>query len=182
MLTTLTILAFIVLLALSAVGIVLALLTLPGTWLIVVGAIILQYGAPASAGLFGRDMPPLFDVWTLVACAGIALAAEIIEFAASALGAKKAGGGASGAIFSIIGGLVGAILGSFVVPLIGTIIGGVAGAGIGAVLGERHVGKKSWADASRVGQGAAAGRLVATIAKSAAAALIGLILLVAVWA
>jgi uncharacterized protein len=163
------------------VGMVLALITLPGTWLILLGAIVLNYGLPKLMVLAGKTMPQLFEDKTLIALVVVALLAEIIEFAASAAGAKKAGGGKSGAIFSIIGGLVGGIVGGIVIPIVGAIPGGIVGAGVGAVLGERHLGKKSWEAAARVGQGAAAGRAVATIAKSAAAAIIGGTLLVAVW-
>lgn len=182
MVTALTIAAFLVLLIVGLIGVGLALLTLPGTWLILAAGIVLQFLTRELARLSGHEMPWLFDNATLWTCAGIALVAEIVEFVASAIGTKRAGGGKSGALFSILGGLVGGILGGLIIPIVGAIPGGVVGAGVGALLGERGVGKRSWRDAFRIGQGAAAGRLVATVAKGGAAGLIAIILLVAVWA
>lgn len=122
--------------------------------------------------------PAMFSWWTLGIAAGLALIAELVEFGASAVGAAKAGGTRRGAIGSVIGALVGAVGGSVIVPILGTIIGAALGAGIGALLFERHDGRKSWKDASKIGAGAAAGRLVATLAKVVIACVVAVMLIV----
>lgn len=120
----------------------------------------------------------MFSWWTLGIAAGLALIGELIEFGASAVGAAKAGGTRRGAIGSIIGALVGAIGGSLIVPILGTIIGAALGAGLGALIFERHDGRKTWKEASKIGAGAAAGRLVATLAKVVVACIVAVILIV----
>lgn len=163
--------AFIVLLA-SLAGAFITLMTFPGTWLILLVALVCQWA-------FGD--PRIFSWWTLGAMTGLALAAEVYEFLASAAGSTRSGGGKSGAIGSIIGAIVGAILGSFLVPIpiVGTFVGAVLGAGIGALVLERGIGKKSWTDSYTIGKGAAVGRFTATIIKGIIAAVIGVVLTVA---
>lgn len=160
-----TLLAGIILFVISLIGIGLTLITLPGTWFIV-----------GSALLINWLWMPVFNTWMLAACAGMALLAEIADFALSAAGASKSGGGRSGAIGSIFGGLIGAIVGSFVVPILGTIAGGVIGAGVGAFALERGVAQRSWEQAMKIGRGAAIGRAAAMFLKVAIAAAIGICL------
>lgn len=181
MVTTLTILAFLLLLAVSAVGVALALLTLPGAWLILIAGIVLGFGTPALAGLMGHTMAPLYDERTLIVCGVLALLAEIIEFVASAAGAKRAGGGRGAMVWAMMGGLVGGLAGGMIIPIVGAIPGGVLGAGLGAVAAERTLSGRTWRESSRVGQGAAAGKLGAIVAKGGAAGVIALILLVNLW-
>lgn len=151
-------------------GVVLTLLTLPGTWVALVTALGIKLW-----------QPDLFDWWVLAVALVLALIGEAIEFGAGALGAAKAGASRRGALGAIVGSIVGAILGSpFFFP-IGTILGGVAGAAAGTLVMERGTTQKSWGEASRAGAGAAAGRLVATLAKTGVAAVIALLLAVAVW-
>src|SRR5688572_14996620 len=136
----------------SIVGIVLTIVTLPGTWLAVLVA--------AGCTLW---QPELMSWWVVAAAAGLAAIGEIVELFASAAGAKRTGGARSGAIGAVVGGIVGAIAGSFVVPIIGTIIGAIVGAGVGAALAERGVQKRGWRESAAVGTGAAAGRAVAMV-------------------
>ncbi len=153
----------------ALVGVILTLLTLPGTWLIVLAAIGLK-----------AWRPELIDWWTVGVLAGIAVLAEIVEFGAGALGAAKGGATKRGAIGAIVGSFVGAIAGTFI-PLfpISTIAGGVVGAAAGTVLMERGSAQRSWADAARSGRGAAVGRLFATLSKTALAAVMGIVVSVA---
>jgi uncharacterized protein len=156
------------------VGIVLTILTLPGVWVTLAVALICQLIA-------GGD-PPLFSWWTLAAAFALAIAGEIIELIASAIGAARYGGGKSGAIGSIIGSTVGAIFGTFLIPIpiVGTIAGGVIGAALGAVMAERGCGGRSWGQSCRVGQGAAIGRLLSTVAKLAVAVAVTILLMIAI--
>lgn len=177
----------------SVLGVLLTAATLPGIWFMILMAALAQWwslsGSSPSGGLVGTSAAggvispggtaaAMFSWWTLGIASGLALLAEIVEFGASALGAQKAGGTRRGAIGSIIGGLVGAIAGSLVVPILGTIIGAALGAGIGAIILERHDGRKTWKDATKVGAGAAAGRFVATIAKVTIACVVAAMLIV----
>ncbi len=159
-----TLLAGVILFLIALIGLGLTIATLPGTWFILGAALLTHW-------LYGH--PPLLSTWNLVACASLALLAEVAEFALSAAGAAKQGGGKSGAIGSIIGGLVGAIIGTIIVPILGTIVGGVAGAGLGALVLERGIGQKSWGEATKIGQGAAVGRALSVLMKAAVAAAIG---------
>jgi uncharacterized protein YqgC (DUF456 family) len=153
-------------------GTLLTVLTLPGLWLTLLIALVLQ--------LVYRP-EPLLSWWTLGVCLGLAIIAEVIELVASAAGAAKSGGGRSGAWGSIIGSLIGALAGSFLipVPIVGTIAGAVIGAAAGAITGERGIAGRTWRESFRIGRGAAKGRFFATVVKSGIAALIGAILTVA---
>jgi uncharacterized protein YqgC (DUF456 family) len=148
--------AIVILVALVGVG--LTLVTLPGTWLMVVAALLCQLWRPE-----------MYNWWTLGVVLTLAVIGELIEFGASAMGAAKFGGSKRGAIGATAGSLIGAIAGSpFFFP-IGTIAGGVVGAGAGALLAEKALKKKTWDASGKVAAGAAAGRLVATIAKTGVA-------------
>ncbi|HPO92663.1 MAG TPA: DUF456 domain-containing protein [Phycisphaerales bacterium] len=169
-------------------GVLLTVLTFPGIWFMVLAAALAQwwsYEQLPGAGIAGAAPDPaspavaqslMFNWWVLGTAAALALLGEIIEFFASALGAAKAGGTRRGAIGSILGGLIGAIAGTMILPILGTILGAALGAGVGALLFERHAGRKTWKEATKVGAGAAAGRLVATIAKAAIACAVALML------
>lgn len=167
-----TLLAGLILLVVAAIGFVLTIATLPGTWFILGAAVLVHW-------LWGE--PPVFNMWNLGACFAAALLAEVAEFGLSAVGAAKYGGGRSGAIGSIIGGLIGAIVGTLVVPILGTIVGGVIGAGVGAVALEKGVSQRTWGQAAKIGQGAAVGRAVSVVMKAAVAAIIGVSLMIDAW-
>jgi uncharacterized protein YqgC (DUF456 family) len=153
----------------SLLGVILTLLTLPGTWLAVM--------AGAGVALW---RPELISWWTVAGALALAIIAEVFEIAASAAGAKRGGASRQGAIFAVVGSLVGALVGSFIVPIIGTIVGAVLGAGIGAVAAERGIKGRTWRDSAKAGQGAAVGRLAATVLKTILAVFIALLLSVAV--
>lgn len=139
----------------AVVGIALAMAGLPGTWLIVLAAML--------AELWRGD---LFGWWAIGACIGLAVLAEIIEFVAGAAGASTAGGGKRSWVGAIIGAIVGAVMGTPIVPVLGTILGGVLGAGLGAGLAEWTRDGRSFGDVVRVGQGAAVGRAISVIGKT----------------
>jgi uncharacterized protein YqgC (DUF456 family) len=159
---------------LSWVGVLLTAFTLPGIWLALVGAGLAQWWSWAT---FGSDQL-MFSWWVLGVCVGLGVLAEIVELVASAFGAAKAGGSKKASLASVMGALVGALVGTFLipVPVLGTILGAAGGAGLAALLTERHLGEKTWKAAGKVGAGAAAGRLVATLAKVGFAVVIATIL------
>ena len=154
------------------IGVALALIGLPGTWLILLVGVIVEFIRPET-----------FSWWTIGAGASLAIGAEIAEFVAGAVGAKKAGGSTRAIAMAVVGGIVGAIVGTFVIPIliVGTIAGAAIGSGVCAMLAELTVGGRTIADAGKVGGGAAIGRTLATIFKAGfALALMALMIVAAV--
>jgi len=159
---------------LSVIGLVLTLVTLPGTWTLLAGALLMEL-----------TMPDVLGWRALVAMAALAIIAEIIETFASAVGASKAGGSKRAGIGSIFGSIAGAVLGTVLlpIPIVGTIVGAVVGAGIGAVLlqltkpgDEERTRKEQWTHAHRVGMGAAKARLLSTFLKVGIVIAMGVVL------
>jgi uncharacterized protein len=151
-------------------GVVLTLITLPGTWVAIGVALIIKVWQPS-----------LFPWWVVGVAVVLALVGEAVEFCASALGAARGGATRRGAVGAIVGSIAGAILGSPLLFPIGTIAGGVIGAAAGTIIMERGAADRTWKDATRAGTGAAAGRLVATVAKTGIACAIALLLAVSVF-
>lgn len=161
--------AAILVVLISIIGIALTVVTLPGTWIMIAGAVLIE--------LFW--LPDMFGAWTLGIAFALALLAELVELIASAAGAKKAGGTKRGAFGAIGGSLIGALVGSPILFPIGAIAGGVVGAGLGTILLERVWAKRTWQESAKAGQGAAVGRFFATVMKTAFAVAIGTLLCIA---
>jgi hypothetical protein len=152
----------VVMVVMAGLGLVLAAVTLPGVWLILLAAVGVKLW-----------QPELLSWWTIGAGVGLALLGEIIEAVASALGAKKFGGSGWGAGGSIVGALVGAVLGTLVpVPILGTLAGAIVGAGVGALVAELWIKKRTIQEARRSATGAVIGRAVATVVKITIAGLV----------
>lgn len=150
------------------VGVAATLFSLPGVWLII-----------GSAAIIDLIQPEYFSLRTLLIGVGLGVLAEVAELVASGAGAKRAGGARRSAVGAIFGTIVGAIVGTPFMPIVGTIIGGVIGAGLGAAVMERTVVDRTWGDTMRVAQGAAVGRLVATVIKASFAFVIAVLFVVA---
>ncbi|MEQ8769193.1 MAG: DUF456 domain-containing protein [Phycisphaerales bacterium] len=153
--------AAVIVIVASILGVGLTLITLPGTWAMLLVALVCK-----------AWQPDLLSWWVLGIAAALALLAEAVEFFASAAGSRKAGGSRSGAVGSILGALGGAIAGTILLaflPIIGTVIGAVAGAGLGASLAERGVAQRTWGESYRSGRGAAIGRAWSIVIKGAIA-------------
>jgi uncharacterized protein YqgC (DUF456 family) len=131
------------------------LFNLPGTWLMVLLAALVEWWQPDE---FLYSWPVLY------LAAGLALLGEILEFLLGATGARRAGGSKRGAVLAIIGGIVGAVMGTPFAPILGTLIGACIGAFAGSLLGDLWAGRPI-AHSIDAGKGAAAGRLWGTIAK-----------------
>jgi uncharacterized protein YqgC (DUF456 family) len=152
----------ILLVTVACAGIVLAVMQLPGSWLILAAAL-------------GYDWYYGFS--------RIAAAAEVVEALSSAVIARRAGASRRASIGALLGGLIGMFSLSFVVPIpiIGTIAGGFLGCFLGALLGEmtQH---DDLTKGTRVGIFAMIGRLLGLIAKTAASLTIaGAVVLLAVF-
>lgn len=161
-------LLYLLLLIGGALSLLTAILSLPGLWLM--------------AGLLGAfGWATGWDVyvgWPSVGTLlGLALLAEIVEFASGAAGSGAAGGGKRAAIGGIAGAFVGGLIGTPFFPVVGTIVGACAGSFVGAALLELTNG--DLARAWRVGIGAAKGRLYGSVGKLIIGILMLLILLVA---
>lgn len=111
-----------------AVGILMVLFGLPGTWLIVAAA--LGYAQVADFGLPGRD----YRVVALLVF--LALLAEAFEFIVSIVGAKRLAVSNGAIVASFVGAFVGGIAGSTFMPLVGSLIGVFSGAFLAAFIYE----------------------------------------------
>ncbi|MEC9373994.1 MAG: DUF456 domain-containing protein [Planctomycetota bacterium] len=165
--TTYYILVALSMLIVGVVGVALTLATLPGTWLIIIAALLFQWWRPET-----------FSWWTIGIAVALAALGEILEFFASGVGSAKAGGSKRAAITSIVTGLVGALFGTVLlpIPIVGTIIGAVVGAGLGASIAESTKTGRTWRESFDVGRGAAIGRAWAVIIKGGIAAVMALLL------
>ena len=113
------------------------------------------------------------SVGTLIA---LGLLAEGAEFFAGAAGSKAAGGRMRGMIGAVIGALIGGIAFSFIpVPVVATIVGACFGAFLGAALLE--LSDRDFRHALKVGMGAAKGRFIGIVIKTAIGVIMLLIIL-----
>lgn len=146
------------------------LFNLPGTWLMVLFAAILEWWQP---GQF------MFSWTTLLVAAGLALLGEVLELVLGAAGARQAGGSKRAATLAIVGSFIGGIVGTALpVPIVGTLIGACLGAFVGSLLGDLWAGRPLF-QSLEAGQGAAVGRFWGTVAKLAVGAVIVIILAIA---
>lgn len=147
----------IVVAALLVVGLIGSVLPLiPGTPLILAGALVYAFATDFMTIGPGR----------LALLAGLAVLGYALSHIAGALGAKKSGGSA----WAVIGALVGAIVGLFVPPW-GLLLGPVVGAVIGELLRTGQV-----EHSLRSGVGAAIGLLAGAVAHFALAlVMVGLV-------
>ena len=143
---------------------------LPGTWLMILAALLVDWLQPGE---------PMFVPGVLYGSVALAVLGELAEFAFGAAGARRAGGSKRGASLAIVGGIIGAIVGTAIpVPILGTLFGACAGAFLGSVSGDVWAGHAM--DRSvEAGRGAATGRLWGTIIKLALGSVIFVLLAVA---
>lgn len=132
------------------------LLGLPGTWLIVGLAIAIEL------------LHPLFGWGAIAVAVLLALAGEVVETLAGAVGTRAGGGSSRGMIGAILGGLVGGIAftGLIPIPIVGTLIGAALGTFAGAAIGELTAEDARGGGALRAALGATVGRLVGTMGKT----------------
>ena len=166
------ILAQILLVLLNTLWVALILLGLPGTWLMIATAALVEWWTADT----------LFHMATLGVAMGLGALGELIEFLASAGGAKRAGATKFGALGALVGGITGAILGTIFipVPLLGSLAGGAMGAFAGSAMLERGGGKEL-RDAMHVGRGAAVGHVLGMLGKLAMGVGVWVLLTVAVF-
>ncbi|MCG8649463.1 MAG: DUF456 family protein [Pirellulales bacterium] len=137
---------------------------LPGNWIAVMLLALYTWLGPEQ----GRAA---VSVWLLLAALLFALLGEVVEFAASAMGAQKAGASRKSTLYAILGSMIGAVAGALLgLPALGIgsvlaaiLLGGLGAAG-GAMYGEWSDGK-SWRESLPVGQAAFWGRTLGTLGK-----------------
>ena len=144
---------------------IVAMLGLPGNWIMIAAVALFAYFAPDESRL-DIDWPIVVTLLVL------ALFGEGLELLAGSLGAAKQGGSKRGAVLALLGSITGAIVGALIgspIPFfIGSLVCALLFAGLGALggamLGERWKGKdleESW----KVGKAAFWGRLLGTLGK-----------------
>lgn len=148
------------------------LLGLPGTWLMILAALLVDWLQSGE---------PMFTPIVLYASVALAVVGELAEFAFGAAGARRAGGSKRGASLAIVGGIIGAIIGTAIpVPVLGTLFGACIGAFVGSVSGDMWAGR-SVDHSVEAGRGAATGRLWGTIVKLGLGSVIFVLLAVAAY-
>ena len=158
-----TILATVLLLALSATGLAMIPLGLPGLWVMVGG--ILAYGWLTGFNSVGVAM--------IAIVLALAFLGEIIENWIGFRYAKRYGGSTRSGWGALIGGLVGAVIG-VPVAVIGSVIGAFIGSFIGAALFEYTYSRQAGV-ATRAGWGAVVGRAAGAAVKIALGVVIAVI-------
>jgi len=163
--------ALALLFAVAGLGcLLLVLVGLPGAWVLVGLALLLEL---ADGWLLGAPDRVTFGWGTIAGCAALALAGELVEAVAGAAGARLGGGSRRAMVGAFAGGIAGAIALTPLVPIpvLGTLLGALAGSFAGAWIGEA-TGEEARGRAHnlRAAAGAAAGKLGGTLGKVAFAA------------
>lgn len=129
---------------------------LPGTWLMVLLATLVEWWQPGEY---------MFS-WTVISVtAGLAMLGELLEFLLGASGSRQSGGTKRAAALAIAGGVVGALFGTLLpIPVAGTLAGACLGAFAGSLIGDLWAGR-SLIHSVTSGRGAAIGRFWGSIAK-----------------
>ena len=148
-------LALIIVLLTGLFGVI---LSLPGIWLMIAGAI--AYAALTNWVFIGYK--------TIIFLVLVGIIAEVVETVAGGAGAKRAGASRRGIIGAIVGGFLGGIFLTFLIPIpiLGTIIGACLGSLLGAMLVELMVCKEL-EQSMAIGVGAFKGRFLGILSKLA---------------
>ena len=147
---------------LGAVCVVLVMAQLPGAWIMLALAGLIEY---CDRFYLPAGDQQTFGWWVLGTCVVLAMVGEALEFIGGAIAVKKTGGSRRGMIGALIGGVVGAILGTPFGLIIGAMIGAALGAFVGAILGELTVKEATVKGSIKPATGAAIGRVLGTLSK-----------------
>ena len=154
---------------LGGVCVVLVVVQLPGTWLLLGVAAVVEYIDRLYLPEGDRQT---FGWWVLGGCLALAVIGEIVEFVAGAAGAKKGGSSTRGMVGALIGGIVGVFifLPLFsIIPFFGTIFGAffgaVLGTFVGAIIGELTAEQSTIKGSMKPAIGATIGRVLGTMGK-----------------
>ena len=140
---------------LCLVGLVLSCLSISGTWLVVVAAIV--------AGLLQGWCAALF--WTVTVFVLLGAGVEVIEAVAGGWGVKSKGGSNLAGVMAVVGGLLGMLLGGLIpVPVIGSLLGMIIGSFVLVYLVERR--RMAVNKAADIAWGAVIARVLVILLKS----------------
>jgi uncharacterized protein YqgC (DUF456 family) len=131
---------------------------LPGTWVILAASFIYGWATDYAA----------ISIRLLVGLLIMAVAAEVMDYAAGIWGARRYGGSKKAMIGTLVGGVLGAIVMAPVMFGLGSIFGAFLGAFAGAC-SMTFLEQRKMDEAVRVGWGALMGRIFATVFKAAVA-------------
>ncbi|HIB02162.1 MAG TPA: DUF456 family protein [Phycisphaerales bacterium] len=148
--------------------VLITLVGLPGTWLMVGGALVITLCDPLWSNT------PIWGWSAIGVLLGLAICGEILETVAAGLGAKAGGGTKHGMVGAILGSMFGAFIGTIfiLIPLVGTLIGAILGAFGGAIVGElSHKNPPGMGDLAKAATGAAIGRVLGILGKAGIAAI-----------
>jgi uncharacterized protein YqgC (DUF456 family) len=166
---------------LGGLCVLLVVVQLPGTWILLAAALLVELGD----GLYAADGTESIGWRTLAVALGLALLGELVEFVAGAVGVRQGGGTRRGVWGSILGGLAGFVLFTpllafvpFFGAFVGVLLGTFAGAFIGEVTGVRAQGS----GALKPAVWATLGRIAGTMGKVAIATAIWIVLSVSAFA
>ncbi len=163
---------------LGGVCVVLVVVQLPGTWMLLGLAAIVEY---VDTVYLPEGEQQTFGWWVLGGGLAIAVIGEIVEFIAGAAGAKKGGSSTRGMVGALIGGIVGIFIFTplfFFVPIFGAFFGAVLGTFVGAVVGELSGGQSTIQGTMKPAIGATIGRVIGTTSKVGIAIAMWLVLTV----
>ncbi len=147
-------LVWVLVVILCITGTMLSGISLSGTWLVLLAAII--------AALVPDHPYPGF--WTLGIFLVLSIGVEVLEAVAGAWGVTRRGGSKLAGLMALIGGLVGLVLGSFIpVPILGSLFGMMAGSFLLVYLVERR--RHPEAHAAHVARGAVVARVLIILLK-----------------
>ncbi len=145
-------------------GLVLAVFSISGTWLVLGAAI----GAALLTG------PGEFPGWpALAGFFAVCAAVDVVEWFAASWGVRRRGGSAAAGWLALLGSLAGAILGGMVVPVLGSLVGMLLGSFALVFLAERRRLRKT-DRAAHIATGAVLAGIAVLLLKVAATA--GLVL------
>ncbi len=166
--------------------IVLVIFQLPGAWIMLAFAVVIEVFDKWYLTVEQGETPETFGWMWLGISAGLLAIAELIEFIASFVGAKKGGASKRGMMGSLLGGIAGAfMLQVFIpIPIFGALVGAIIGTFIGAVVGEMTGEQpKKVGESMKPAMGAAIGRSIAAISKVGISLVVWIVLVAAAfWA
>jgi uncharacterized protein YqgC (DUF456 family) len=160
---------------LGGLCVLLVVVQLPGTWILLGAALLVELGD----GLYAPDGTESIGWRTLGMALALGLLGELVEFVAGAVGVKQGGGTRRGVWGSILGGIAGFfVLAPFLafVPLFGPFVGVLLGTFAGAFVGEYTGVRAAGAGALKPAVWATLGRIAGTVGKVAIATAIWLVL------
>lgn len=140
------------------------LIALPGNWISVALLAVYAWIGPEQ----GRAA---IGYYAVAGAFVFALLGEVVEFAAGAWGARKAGASRRSTIFAMIGSMIGAVAGASIgipVPIIGPVLAAILFGGLGATAGAMYgewTDGTGWKESWPIGHAAFWGRTFGTLGK-----------------